>query len=113
MGRRPKNIAERLFEDFTPEQRERITSVMPSKSVERRHMRAAEFMTYNAMYAWASLVRNKVKEGQGPLFYKGGAFWLANANNRSVNQERDAVAKLEEAGWIVLTQKSLAKTNWY
>lgn len=78
--------------------------------VERRHQRAAEFMTWNAMHAVARAHR---KESDGKLICKAGAYWLANANNRSVNSEREAIKNLEKAGWIKLVHKKIGGTNWY
>jgi len=94
----------------SPEERERIVAGQPTQCFARRHMGAAQFLTYNTMLAVSLAGR---EENEGKLIFKAGAYWLANANNRSVNQEREALAKLEESGWIVNVRKKLMGTNWY
>jgi hypothetical protein len=90
----------------SPEDLEILNKGIPLKCVSRRHMRPAAFMTYNAMYAWASVVRKDKAKGEGPLLYKGGDYWLANSNNRNVNSERTAIKELEKEGWILKVQEA-------
>ncbi len=70
-----------------------------NKCVERRHIPAAPFKTYDAMVAMC-----KSKEGYKPgdqLIFYGSAFKLANMNDRSAAQEREALDSLEKIGWII------------
>lgn len=95
---------------MSDELREQIREGLPRFCCARRHMRAAEFMTYNAMYACA--FPHKELNG-GKLIFTAGDYWLANANNRSVNQEREARGKLEAESWAVLVAKKVGRSNHY
>ena len=107
MPRKPHDLAEQFPEAV----RARAAAGMPSKCVARRHMKAAEFMTYSAMYAVAQASREK---NDDKFICKAGVYWIANSNNRSVNQEREAQRSLRKKGWIVLVQsKRIGKANWY
>jgi hypothetical protein len=107
MARKHKQVPSLFLAD---DLRAQIMEGKPRTCVERRHMRAAEFMTYSAMYACAMPHR---ETNGGKLIYTAGDYWLANANNRSVNQEIEARKKLEQEGWIILIEKKLGKANRY
>jgi hypothetical protein len=85
----------------SPEALEKLKKGIPLKCVTRRHMQPKDFVTYDAMWNWASAYRTNQKDGTGPLVYKGGIYWLANANNRTKNPEIEALKSLERQGWIV------------
>jgi hypothetical protein len=79
--------------------------------VARRHIDAAAFKTYDAMMAIVMAAAKKL-EAEGK--WKSGeplptcfvsAMQLANMNNRSKNQEVEALAKLEHESWIVRTHE--------
>jgi hypothetical protein len=70
-----------------------IDNKKPFECHERRHMKPHVFVTYDAMRACCGDKR--------PFIFYGGAVKLANLNNRSPEQERQALAELEKDGWIV------------
>ncbi|HEY2393978.1 MAG TPA: hypothetical protein VGK22_22580 [Candidatus Angelobacter sp.] len=75
-----------------------VGSEKPVKCVPRRHMQAAMFMTYDAMVAMCKSAPDY--EPGDELIYYGGTKKLANLNNRSAEQEGEALNALEEAGII-------------
>jgi hypothetical protein len=69
------------------------------RCVERRHMPAHVFVTYDAMCA---CLKKDAKPGNDDYrVYFAGAYKLANLNDRNVQSERAALEWLEENGWIV------------
>jgi hypothetical protein len=71
----------------------------PFTCVARRHMRAAMFMTYDAMVAMCKSAKNY--EPGDELTSFSSEKKLANMNNRSAEQESQALAALEKDGWII------------
>jgi hypothetical protein len=72
----------------------------PFRCVARRHMRPAMFVTYDAMLAMCKSDKEGILPGE-PLIFWASEKKLANMNNRSAEQESQALDALEKAGWIV------------
>lgn len=71
----------------------------PFRCVARRHMSGAMFKTYDAMVAMCKSGDN-YNAGDELIFY-GSEHKLGNLNDRSAEQESQALDALEKAGWIV------------
>jgi hypothetical protein len=76
-----------------------VDSEKPFTCVARRHMRPAMFVTYDAMVAMCK--SDEDYEAGEPLIFWASEKKLANMNNRSAEQESQALAALEKDGWIV------------
>lgn len=76
-----------------------VDSEKPLKCVARRHMRPAMFMTYDAILAMCKSDED-YRAGDELIFWASEAK-LGNLNNRSKQQESEALKALEKDGWIV------------
>ena len=97
-------------EAFSDEQLAFLEKGLPLKCVARRHMRASDFMTYNAMYSCAQPHR---ETNSGALIFTAGTFWLANANNRNRQSEIAAMKRLKRDGWIIPVGYSERKSGHF
>jgi hypothetical protein len=67
------------------------------------------FVTYDAMLAMCKSDKEGILPGE-PLIFWGSEKKLANMNNRSAQQESEALDALEKAGWIVAVDDG--KPRW-
>jgi hypothetical protein len=85
----------------------------PFTCVARRHMRAAMFMTYDAMVAMCK--SDEDYEPGDELVFWGSEKKLGNMNNRSAEQESQALGALANEGWIIpiqTEQSRFSKGRW-
>ncbi len=85
-----------------------IPEEKPMTCHERRHLTPSQFMTYDAMRACCGNNR----DAQGNRICFAQLTTLSNLTGLSVNQNRDNVRALTEAGWVLADQTPDEQNRW-